>query len=475
MGASRRSRIIAIGILSLMLASPLAAADYSHWSGPGAVGSSGGAVTVDGWDVPGNGTILNSWMLVGEDAMPSLGNGSSWDDSTAGANFTSGTFTRTTAQHFGNMLSLSPNGSYGNVDSFNSAPSYQLAAGMTGGGTGVAWTPSALNYSGTPAPNGGNTVANGTIPANATEGGLVVGTNPNGGVPVGSDAWLTGTAFTLPSPISNFTFEFDHWYHVHTPSNTNGDMDGVWLEYRLDNGSWTWLEPVAGYNNTISPNATVPTGANQSGNGSHGFPVWAKTTYSGWEHSVFELDNQTGINNATNINFRFRIWTDQNSTVRPGWFIDNLTLENEGEPLACWFHGNLNGAYANDADSWIVFNFPTTNLTVPIEITASLDWDLEGGWNDNLIVEALSVKASDIHLEPKARHLRVRFRLDGILTDRPSIPNGYKMAVLSRTKIMASMDIAERRFAASPKAASVMSVKVPSPLFRYRMSMLPAP
>ena len=64
---------------------------------------------------------------------------------------------------------------------------------------------------------------------------------------------------------------------------------------------------------------------------------------------------------------------------------------------------------------------------------------------DNLIVEALTVKSSDIHLEPKARHLRVRFRLDGILTDRPSIPNGYKMAVLSRTKIMAAMDIAERR------------------------------
>ena len=64
---------------------------------------------------------------------------------------------------------------------------------------------------------------------------------------------------------------------------------------------------------------------------------------------------------------------------------------------------------------------------------------------DNLIVEALTVKASDIHLEPKARHLRVRFRQDGILTDRPSIPNGYKAAVLSRCKIMAGMDIAERR------------------------------
>ena len=64
---------------------------------------------------------------------------------------------------------------------------------------------------------------------------------------------------------------------------------------------------------------------------------------------------------------------------------------------------------------------------------------------DNLIVEALSVKASDIHLEPKSRHLRVRFRIDGLLQDRPSIPNGYKLAVLSRCKIVADMDIAERR------------------------------
>ena len=64
---------------------------------------------------------------------------------------------------------------------------------------------------------------------------------------------------------------------------------------------------------------------------------------------------------------------------------------------------------------------------------------------DNLIVEALQVKASDIHLEPKARHLRVRFRQDGILQDRPSIPKGYKSAILSRCKIMAGMDIADRR------------------------------
>jgi type IV pilus assembly protein PilB len=88
---------------------------------------------------------------------------------------------------------------------------------------------------------------------------------------------------------------------------------------------------------------------------------------------------------------------------------------------------------------------------------------------DNLIVEALSVKASDIHLEPKARHLRVRFRLDGILTDRPSIPNGYKLAVLSRTKIMSAMDIAERRV---PQDGS-FSMKFKGRRVDFRVSTFP--
>ncbi|MEE2829772.1 MAG: GspE/PulE family protein [Myxococcota bacterium] len=88
---------------------------------------------------------------------------------------------------------------------------------------------------------------------------------------------------------------------------------------------------------------------------------------------------------------------------------------------------------------------------------------------DHLIVEALTVKASDIHLEPKARHLRVRFRLDGILTDRPSIPNGYKLAVLSRCKIMGAMDIAERR---SPQDGA-FSMKFKGRRVDFRVSSFP--
>ncbi len=62
-----------------------------------------------------------------------------------------------------------------------------------------------------------------------------------------------------------------------------------------------------------------------------------------------------------------------------------------------------------------------------------------------LLLDALRSGASDIHLEPREDSLRVRFRIDGLLYDQPSPPRGIETAVISRLKVMARMDIAERR------------------------------
>jgi general secretion pathway protein E len=62
-----------------------------------------------------------------------------------------------------------------------------------------------------------------------------------------------------------------------------------------------------------------------------------------------------------------------------------------------------------------------------------------------LIREAHSARASDIHLESTRDGLRTRFRVDGVLTDVPSPPRGLHAAVVSRVKLMADLDIAERR------------------------------
>ena len=62
-----------------------------------------------------------------------------------------------------------------------------------------------------------------------------------------------------------------------------------------------------------------------------------------------------------------------------------------------------------------------------------------------LLLEALDARASDVHIEAYARALRVRYRVDGVLHDVPSPPAQLMPALISRLKIMAELDIAERR------------------------------
>lgn len=64
----------------------------------------------------------------------------------------------------------------------------------------------------------------------------------------------------------------------------------------------------------------------------------------------------------------------------------------------------------------------------------------------NLIIsQAINDKASDIHIEPEARNVKVRYRVDGVLHDVMSPPKHIQAPMVSRIKIMSSMDIAERR------------------------------
>jgi general secretion pathway protein E len=62
-----------------------------------------------------------------------------------------------------------------------------------------------------------------------------------------------------------------------------------------------------------------------------------------------------------------------------------------------------------------------------------------------LLLEALEARASDVHLEAYPAGLRVRYRVDGVLQDAPAPPRRLGPAVVSRLKIMAELDIAERR------------------------------
>ncbi|MDQ7772887.1 MAG: ATPase, T2SS/T4P/T4SS family [Elusimicrobiales bacterium] len=62
-----------------------------------------------------------------------------------------------------------------------------------------------------------------------------------------------------------------------------------------------------------------------------------------------------------------------------------------------------------------------------------------------IIASAIKAHASDIHIEPTYKETRVRFRIDGVLHAQPAPPKKFHNAIISRLKIMAALDISERR------------------------------
>jgi type IV pilus assembly protein PilB len=88
----------------------------------------------------------------------------------------------------------------------------------------------------------------------------------------------------------------------------------------------------------------------------------------------------------------------------------------------------------------------------------------------NLIFnEALSMRASDIHIEPSEHKIRIRYRIDGVLVERDSPPRRLLGALTSRIKVMAGMDISEKRRPQDGRIKTRSGTKE----FDLRVSILP--
>ena len=88
---------------------------------------------------------------------------------------------------------------------------------------------------------------------------------------------------------------------------------------------------------------------------------------------------------------------------------------------------------------------------------------------NQLIGRAVTERASDLHVEPGPQEVRVRFRVDGVLHDVMTVPRSIQSTLISRVKIMADMDIAERRLPQDGR----MSVKVNGQNIALRVVSLP--
>ena len=112
-----------------------------------------------------------------------------------------------------------------------------------------------------------------------------------------------------------------------------------------------------------------------------------------------------------------------------------------------------------------------------LSITAASDDEEEQEADDapiirlaNLIIsQAVIDKASDIHIEPQKDGLRVRYRIDGVLQEGMNLPKKVSAALSSRFKIIANMDIAEKRMPQDNRVSMTVSGKE----FDFRVSTLP--
>jgi len=87
-----------------------------------------------------------------------------------------------------------------------------------------------------------------------------------------------------------------------------------------------------------------------------------------------------------------------------------------------------------------------------------------------MIIEAVKMRASDIHVEPMADRVRLRYRIDGVCMERDNLPKRMQNSVLSRLKLMAGVNISERRL---PQDGRI-KMPVDDAVVDFRVSACPA-
>jgi type II secretory ATPase GspE/PulE/Tfp pilus assembly ATPase PilB-like protein len=141
--------------------------------------------------------------------------------------------------------------------------------------------------------------------------------------------------------------------------------------------------------------------------------------------------------------------------------IDDIRLITESEVQSVLsteddIHDAIRRFYGKSAEDILRGQFDTpTGITTTDEIEVIEDFGLDAdtlaqtptviNYVYQLIIEAVREKVTDIHIEPMEKIVRIRFRMDGILQERPVPPKNIERAIISRVKIMSDMNIAERR------------------------------
>jgi type IV pilus assembly protein PilB len=134
------------------------------------------------------------------------------------------------------------------------------------------------------------------------------------------------------------------------------------------------------------------------------------------------------------------------------------------------------GASANEALEALAssdFDFDVTDEDTAVAESAEVATEVEDApvvrFLQKMLIDAINMRASDLHFEPYEYHYRVRFRIDGELREITQPPIAIKDKLASRIKVISRMDIAEKRVPQDGR----MKLKFGSKAIDFRVSTLP--
>ena len=308
--------------------------------------------------VPENHTITGGTLQVSTE-WDTVVEGGSYYGTGYGRTWSNGTYDNTSSLAHGGKLSLSTDTSLGSLTDFESTTT--VPTGWLGmGPDGYDW--SVVNVT---------TLQSQQQPSNASNGIHALAFGSDLGLSANMSSCILSPRYSTPQVVRNLSLSFDHWRSV-------SSTDALWVEYTFDDvEAWNQLIPENGYNTSVTsshPDSVQPFSS-----------VWSGSSLQ-WDSERFQLDNLVNITSSQSMRFRMCADMSEDISQRGGWFIDNLTWYNQGDEPGSWFHGNLTGDYAPNADGTLLMPVDFTGLVSPIELEIRTNWDIEGGANDGMTI-----------------------------------------------------------------------------------------
>ena len=298
----------------------------------------------DMFQVPANHTITAANL-----SLSSFWNPVSYQNSTFGSNQSlqwNGSLIDTEIKSNNQHLTLEKVNTANNVDDFEIVSTVPSGGWLTNGIDGEVWTIVQNNTTLTSS-------SNMNLPISGFENTSFLSTTGKGDLQADVDACIRSPIIDLPRVINNYSLTFKHWLALDT-------TDTISLKFLDDNHIWTDLP----FSSTITTN----------GNSDE------------WQSVNISLDNHF-TQYLTTTHLQFCIQTSQLPSLRGGWFIDELTLFNEGDQKGAWFHGNFSGNYLPNAVSEFIIPANLSSFPYLDELEINANWDIQGYLHDYLVVE----------------------------------------------------------------------------------------